>query len=87
MRYHKQNSVICLKSNIFSPTKFFAPPKRLGWPRYRLQGQVAKLASELFCCWSLSCNDNMATNFKCSLQVTILGVLSHVTLERRHLGR
>jgi len=25
--------------------------------------------------------------FKCSLQVTILGVLSHVTLERRHRGR
>jgi len=24
---------------------------------------------------------------KCSLQVTTLGVLSHVTVERRHLGR
>jgi len=29
----------------------------------------------------------MATNLQCSLQVTILGVLLHVTLERRHLGR
>jgi len=52
-----------------------------------LAGEDAKLASGLFYCWSLSCNNNMATNFKCSLQVTVLGILSHVTLERRHLGR
>jgi len=62
--YHKQNSVIRLKSNIFSPTKSFASPKRLGWLRYCLQEQVAKLARGLFYCWSLSCNNNMATDFQ-----------------------
>jgi len=86
-RYHKQNSVIRLKSNILSPTKFFGPSKLLGCLRYGLHGQVAKRASGLFYCWSLSCNNNITTNFKCSLQVTISGVLSHVTLERRHFGR
>jgi len=63
-RYHKQNSVIRLKSNILAPTKFFGPPKFLGWLRYCLQGQVAKLASGLFYCWSLSCNNNIATNLQ-----------------------
>jgi len=29
-----------------------------------LQGQVAKLASGLFYCWSLSCNNNTATNLQ-----------------------
>jgi len=73
-RCHKQNSVIRLKSNISSPTKFFVLPKLLGWTRYCLQGQVAKLIT-----WQQI--------LKCSLQVTILGVLSHVTFERRHLSR
>ena len=31
-------------------------------PLLCLQGQVAKLASGLFYCWSLLCNNNMATN-------------------------
>jgi len=87
-RYHKQNSVIRLKSNILSPTKFFGPPKLLGWLRYCLQGQVAKLASGMFYCWSLSCNNNMVTNLQMiTSSYTILDVLSHVTLERRHLAR
>jgi len=29
-----------------------------------MQEQVAKLASGLFYCWSLSCNNNMATNLQ-----------------------
>jgi len=29
----------------------------------------------------------MATNLQMLLQVTLLGVLSHVTLDRTHLGR
>jgi len=57
-RYHNQNNVIRLKSNILAPTKF------LGWLRCCLQGQVAKLASGLFYCWSPSCNNNMATNLQ-----------------------
>jgi len=61
-QYHKQNSVVCLKSNILSPTKFFVTPKFLGWLRYCLQGQVVQLASGLFYCWSLSCNNNMPIN-------------------------
>jgi len=66
-RYHKQNSVIRLKPNILYPTKFFDSPKFVGWLRYCLQGQVAKLASGLSYCWSLSCGNNMATNLQCSL--------------------
>ena len=62
--YHKQTCVIRLKSNILAPTKIFVPPKRLDWLRYCLQGQVAKVASGLFYCWSLSCNNNMAANLK-----------------------
>jgi len=68
-RYHKQNSVIRLKSNIFAPpTKFLGLPKFLGWLRYYLQGQVAKLVSGLFYYWSLSCNNNMATNIHFKLR-------------------
>jgi len=62
--YHKQTIVIHVKSNIFAHTKFLGPPKFLGWLRYCLQGQAAKLASGLFYCWSLSCNNNMATNLQ-----------------------
>jgi len=29
-----------------------------------LQRHVAKLASRLFCCWSLLCNNSMATNLQ-----------------------
>jgi len=57
-RYHKQNSVIRLKSNILAPPNFWAGL------RYYLQGLVAKLASECFYWWSLSCNNNMATNLQ-----------------------
>ena len=57
-RYYKQNSVIRLETKILDPTKF------LLWLRYCLQGQVAKLASGLFYSWSLSCNNNMATNLQ-----------------------
>jgi len=56
-------------------------------PLLCLQGQVAKLASGLFYSWSLLRSNKTATNLQYSLQVTILGVLSHVTAERRHLGR
>ena len=69
-QYPKQNSGTRLKSSILSPTKIFSLLKLLGWLRFFLQGQIAKLASGL-----------------CSLQVTILGVLSHMTAERRHVGR
>jgi len=61
-RYHKQNSVIHLKSNILSPTNF--PPQTFGCLRYCLQEQVAKLASGLFYCCSLSCYNNTATNLE-----------------------
>jgi len=33
-----------------------------GKPILYLEGQVAKLASGLSYCWSLLCNNNMATN-------------------------
>jgi len=36
----------------------------MGWLRYYLQGHVAKVASGLFYCWSLSCNNNMATKLQ-----------------------
>jgi len=31
-------------------------------PLFCLQRRVAKLANRLFCCWSLLCNNSMATN-------------------------
>jgi len=45
--------------------------------------QVAKLVSGLFNRYSLLHNNNMATNLQTS--VTIVGILPHVTVERRHL--
>ena len=62
-RYHKQKSVIRLKSNILAPTKLLAP-QIFGWIRYCLRGQAANLASGLFYCWSSLCNSNMATNLQ-----------------------
>ena len=52
-----------------------------------MQRQVAKVASGLFYCWSLLPNNNMATIFIGSLHVTAAGVLLHVTVECKHLGR
>jgi len=40
---------------------------------------LAKLASGLLYSWSLLRNNNTAIIFKCSLQVTVVGVLPHVT--------
>jgi len=59
----------------------------LGWLRYYLQGEVAKLASGCFTVGLYRVIIIRQQIFKCSLQVTILGILSHVTLERRNLGR
>jgi len=64
-----------------------APTKFLVWLRYCLQGEVAKLASGLFHCWSLSCNNNLAINLQMFTSSYDIGILSHVTLERRHLGK
>jgi len=50
-------------------------------PLLRLQRQVAKLAS------SLVITITRQQILKGSLQVTVVGVLPHVTVERRHLGR
>jgi len=47
---------------------------------------MTKLASGLFRCWALLRNNNMATIFEGSLQVTVVGVLPVVTVELRHLG-
>ena len=61
---------ITKKIVLFASNQTFCPPpnfwhsKFLGWLRYCLQGQVAKLASGLFYCWSLSYNNNMATNLQ-----------------------
>ena len=43
-----------------------------------LQRQAAKFASGLLYYWSLLHNNNTESNFKCSLQVTVVGVLPHV---------
>jgi len=51
-----------------------------------LQRQVAKLGSELFYYWPLLRNNNMATIFEDALEVTVVGVLPHVTIERRQLA-
>jgi len=42
-----------------------------------------------FCCWALLRNNNMAPNLQrfASSYGNIVGVLQHVTVELRHLGR
>ena len=46
-RYHKQNSVIRIKSNILSPPNFLTP-KFVGWLRYYLQGKLPNLRADCF---------------------------------------
>jgi len=49
--------------------------------------EVAKLSSELFYCSSLLPNKSMTTDLRRFTLVPVMGVFSHVTVERRHLGR
>jgi len=86
-RYHKQNSVIRLKSNILTPTKFFGPPN--AWAGYATacRGKLLNLREGCFAVGLYRVIITWQQIFKYSLQVTILGALSHVTLERRYLGR
>jgi len=56
--------LFALNQTLWTPPNFWLPPKFLGWLRYCLQGKVAKLSSGLFYCWSLSCNNDMATNIQ-----------------------
>jgi len=53
------------------------------------RGHVAKLSRELFYCTvRLYCvTKTWQQIFKGSLQVTVMCVLLHVTVQRRHLGR
>jgi len=57
----------------------------LGWLGYCLQGQVAKLAADCFTVGLYRVIITWQQFFKCSLQVTTLGVLLYVTLERRQV--
>jgi len=50
-----------------------------------VQTHVAELPNGLFYCWSLLRNNNMATNLQSSLQVTIVGRLSRVSVDHRQL--
>ena len=86
-RYHKQNSVIRLKSNYLATTKFFAPPNF--WDGYATvcRGKLPNLRANCFPVDLYRVIITWQQIFKCSLQVTTLGVLLHVTLERRHLVR
>ena len=56
-------------------------------PLLCLQGQVAKIASGWFYCWSLLCNNNMATKLLMFTSRDDSRRLALVTIERRHLGR
>jgi len=51
--------------------------------------QAAKLGSRLFYYLPLLRSNNMATKqiFKGSFKITVVGVLTYVTVERRHHGR
>jgi len=46
---------------------------------------VCEIAIGLLCCSSLLRNSNMATNLLITLQITVVVLLLHVTVERRHL--
>jgi len=48
----------------FPSHQIFGPPEIFGLATLLPAGQVAKLVSGLFYCWSLSCNNNMATNLQ-----------------------
>ena len=80
-RYHNQNSVIRLKSNILTPPNFWAGDATA------CKSKLPNLQADCFTVGLYRVIITWQQIFKCSLQVTILGVLLHVTLERRHLGR
>jgi len=86
-RYHKQNSVIRLKSNILAPTKFFGSLNFWAGYSTACRGKLPNLRGDCFTVGLYRVIITRQQIFKCSLQVTILGVLSHMTFERRHLGR
>jgi len=86
-RYHKQNSVIRLKPNILAPTKFFVPPNSGAGYATACKGKLPKLRADCFTVGLYRVIITWQQIFKCPLQVTILGGLLEVTLERRHLGR
>jgi len=48
---------------------------------FACKGKFAKL----FCCWPLLRKNTVATNLKIFIQVPVVGVLPHVTVECRHL--
>jgi len=86
-RYHKQNSVIRLKSNILVPANFFGPDI-FGLATLLPAGASCQTCERIVLLLVfIVAIITWQQIFKCSLQVTILGVLSHVTLERRHLGK
>jgi len=86
-RYHKQNSVIRLKSNILARTKFFGPPKFCAGYATACRGKLPNLRADCFTFGLYRVIITWQQIFKRSLQITILGVLLHVTLEHRHLCR
>ena len=79
-------SVVRQKSNILSPTKFFG--SQSFWVGYATaySGKLPNVRADCFTVGVYHVIITWQQIFKCSLQVTILCVLSHVTLERRHLG-
>jgi len=56
---------------------------------FACRGRLPKLAIGLFCCWVLLRNNHMAANLQTfnSSFGSVVGVLPHVTVELRRLGR
>jgi len=56
-------------------------------PLLCLHRRVAKVASRLFYCWSYCVTITWQQICKGSLCITVVGVLLHETVKRRHLGK
>jgi len=65
-----------------APTKFFGPPNFWAGYSTACRGKLPNLRADCFTVGLYRVIIAWQQIFKCSLQVTILGVLSHVTLER-----
>jgi len=79
-------TVIRLKSSILSPPNFF-PANFWAGHATACRDKSPNLRADCFTVGLYRVIITWQQIFKCSLQVRIIGVLSHVTLECRHLGR
>jgi len=70
-----------------APTKFLAPLNVWAGYATAYRGKLPNLRADCFTVGLYRVIITWQQIFKCSLQVPMLGVLSHMALDLRHLGR